>query len=454
MDIESEIVENVEMTHRKSSESSVIEDQMRQMTQEMGSITNTLKDLHNKFENRIDSLEIGLHRVRSRLSEVRDPDPEIHFNFSTNSQEQQMENVSRQNVTIANNMPSLMQNVDNQHATQSSATFGNTNTNHNFVQQNSMNNSTSCNLKMKVQAYDGQTDIGEYLTQFNLIAEINNWSYKPKSLYLASSLTGSARSLLTELTEFQKRDFDSLVELLRTRYGTRNKAEIYRSQLKSIHKHNDQSIPELAAQVKKLTRQAYPDANMELTEILALDYFIDSLDDSDIRLRLRECCQKSISEAETIAVRLETHKLADKQRMQNVNAYTGKNHHKINSKNEMETVLEKLEKLTDRVEKLDVQKNVNKRWGENERSHSDRDNTTHDHSNNDRNKFHAQGYRSNYRGYNNNRYSQNHNYSQDRNKFNGKNQNNGYHGNRNSNNRNLGNGSRSSWGTATRPHRM
>lgn len=95
----------------------------------------------------------------------------------------------------------------------------------------------------------------------------------------------------------------------------------------SMSRQKNQSIPELAQQVKKLTRQAYPDANSEVTEILALDCFIDSLDDSDLRLRLRECCPKSMNEAETLAVRLETHKLADKQRVQTVNAFTSQNKH-------------------------------------------------------------------------------------------------------------------------------
>ena len=143
------------------------------------------------------------------------------------------------------------------------------------------------------------------------------------------------------------------MEILRTRYGTKNTTDIFRSQLKSVTRQKGQPITDLAQQIRKLTRQVYPDANSDLREILALDAFIDSIDDSDIRLRLRECCPKSIAEAETVAVRLETHKLVDRQRLQTVNALTHENRTNIH-KTSMETVLDKIESLSQKVDKLDT----------------------------------------------------------------------------------------------------
>jgi hypothetical protein len=48
--------------------------------------------------------------------------------------------------------------------------------------------------------------------------------------------------------------------------------------------------------------------------VLSLEHFIDAIPDGDIRLRLREANPKNINEAETLAVRLETLKLADSQK--------------------------------------------------------------------------------------------------------------------------------------------
>ena len=61
-------------------------------------------------------------------------------------------------------------------------------------------------------------------------------------------------------------------------------------------------MPELAQSIKKLT-----------ISVLSLEHFIDAIPDGDIRLRLREVNTKNINEAETLAVRLETLKLAGRQ---------------------------------------------------------------------------------------------------------------------------------------------
>ena len=171
-------------------------------------------------------------------------------------------------------------------------------------------------LNVKPQPYDGSEDIEEYLNQFDILTEINNWTYSTKSLYLASSLKGGARAILSELDCHERRDYQSLVKALNNRFGSVHRSEIFRAKLQSRVKNDKETLPELAQSIKKLTRQAYPGAPASVTDILALDQFIDSLNDSDMRLRVREARPKNINEAEILAVRLETYKQAEKHRNQ------------------------------------------------------------------------------------------------------------------------------------------
>ena len=98
------------------------------------------------------------------------------------------------------------------------------------------------------------SDFDEFLCQFETTCEINAWKYKDKSLYLANCLTGEARSLLNELDPEGRRDYDTLIEKLKNRFGSVNRSEIYRTQLKSRTRNKGETIQELAQAIKKLVR--------------------------------------------------------------------------------------------------------------------------------------------------------------------------------------------------------
>ncbi|KXJ26789.1 hypothetical protein AC249_AIPGENE26432 [Exaiptasia diaphana] len=108
--------------------------------------------------------------------------------------------------------------------------------------------------KVKPSTYNGSTPWEDYLAQFELVAEINKWSMTSKATYLAN-----------------------------------------RSRLK------DEKLPELAQAIRRLTRQAYPEAPQQLRETLARDYFMDA----DMRWRIHQSRPKTLNDALTVAVELE-----------------------------------------------------------------------------------------------------------------------------------------------------
>ncbi|XP_063420634.1 basic-leucine zipper transcription factor A-like [Mytilus trossulus] len=68
---------------------------------------------------------------------------------------------------------------------------------------------------MKPQYYDCTEDLDDYLSQFEILAELNAWNYVTRSLYLAGSLKGDARTLLSELSPMERKDYQSLLEAYR-----------------------------------------------------------------------------------------------------------------------------------------------------------------------------------------------------------------------------------------------
>ncbi|KAK6174615.1 hypothetical protein SNE40_017855 [Patella caerulea] len=121
-----------------------------------------------------------------------------------------------------------------------------------YSRESTPNNHTSASTKMRPPSYNGTEELEDYLAQFEVLSELNRWDYKTKSLYLASSLDGSARSLLNELSHEKRRDYDSLVQILNLRFGSTNRSEIFKATLQTRTKQRNESISDVAQSIKKL----------------------------------------------------------------------------------------------------------------------------------------------------------------------------------------------------------
>ena len=229
--------------------------------------------------------------------------------------------------------------------------------NTNFSREVNRNELTNGGLKIKPQIYDGTDDFEEYLAQFQIMAELNGWNYNVKSLALASSLSGRARTLLAELDENKCRDFNALVSALRNRYGSENRSELFKAELQGKVRGRNETIPELVESIKKLTRRAYRNVTPDVADTLAIDYFIDAIPESEIRLRLKELGPKTMTEAENIAVKLETLRVADKQRGKPVRSLEQNSQ---NNENVVETRIKQLEQTVSNMSK-------NARYNKNDR---------------------------------------------------------------------------------------
>ena len=147
---------------------------------------------------------------------------------------------------------------------------------------------------------------------------------------------------------------------------------MFRAQLKSRVKGKTESISELSQAIKKLSRQSYPNASLDVIEALALDHFIDALTESDIRLRIREVGPKSLTEAEAMAIRLEAHRIADRQRTRLVGKIEqeGSDGEQKRVQNQMSSINKNVDHLHRRVEDLYKDKNPSAQNTRNRNSHN------------------------------------------------------------------------------------
>ncbi len=192
--------------------------------------------------------------------------------------------------------------------------------------------SSEAQRKMKRPAtYDGKSSWEDYYVQFEMVAEINEWSTHTKALELATSLRGSAMGVLTDLDVSQRRDYEVLVTALAARFEPANTAEIYRAKLKGRMRGKSETLSELAHHIRHLTRKAYPSVDLHVREHLALESFIESLNDGEMEWFIFQSKPKGIDQAVETALEFEAFRQGRRRRM-------GDRHHVRMSRGEPETL--------------------------------------------------------------------------------------------------------------------
>ena len=158
---------------------------------------------------------------------------------------------------------------------------------------------------IKVAVFDGKSSFKDYLGQFELAAFANKWDKQTSAIKLACSLRGSAAALLSDLTPGMKRDYDRLVKALTERFEPENQCELYKAQIKQRIRKKDEPLTELAQDIKRLTRMAYPSAFLDLRDTLSKDCFIEALNDADMELFICQKEPETLDDAVRIALKYE-----------------------------------------------------------------------------------------------------------------------------------------------------
>lgn len=199
----------------------------------------------------------------------------------------------------------------------------------------------------KPPKYDGSTSVKDYLVQFDMLMALNNWAKSRAALELATSLVGPAREVLSDMASYERTDFNMLTTALKNRFEPENQQQIYRVQLKQRLRKSNESLPELAHDIKKLVRKANPDASAIMREKLAQDAFIDALNERDLQWAVLQSDPDSVDEAVSTALQYEAiHKKVDAFQTQ----HQDRNMLRSTQPSEMDKFTEKFASMMERFE--------------------------------------------------------------------------------------------------------
>ena len=162
--------------------------------------------------------------------------------------------------------------------------------------------------------FNGSVFWCDYQAHFEMCSEVNKWNELEKAQYLAVSLRGSAQQVMSDLSDYERRNYNTLVKAISNRFNPDRQTELYKAQLRCRKRQPNESIPELGQAIKRIVRLAYPNANFELIDSLSRDHFLDAISDSNLRMQIYQARPTSIDEAVCVAIEFEAYQKAESQR--------------------------------------------------------------------------------------------------------------------------------------------
>ncbi|XP_036148536.1 uncharacterized protein LOC118647560 [Monomorium pharaonis] len=146
---------------------------------------------------------------------------------------------------------------------------------------------TKLGFKLKPDTFDGTVPLREFLSQFLLIARANLWDNASKSVALAASLRGEARTVLESLEDVEVFSFEELKSKLELRFGegifTQNSYSLFTNRKQK----SGESLAAFGAELERLSRLAYPECPFSVRDKIACSQFISAVSNNFLRRTLQ-----------------------------------------------------------------------------------------------------------------------------------------------------------------------
>ena len=117
-------------------------------------------------------------------------------------------------------------------------------------------------------------------------------------------LSGDAAILVWSQNNREQLTVEQLQELLRERYGSAKQEEKFHAEMRARRRKENEDLPALRADISRLMLLTFPGDVSSIGQKMAIDYFLDALDDPDFELKISASEPKNLNETYTRALRL------------------------------------------------------------------------------------------------------------------------------------------------------
>jgi hypothetical protein len=153
--------------------------------------------------------------------------------------------------------------------------------------RNRPNEPVTRNPPVNFPPFSGDVDLEIYRRQCQALATCHNWSERDVASQVIANLRGDARELISLLPQGHELDLDAIWDILASRFSKVISCDTAKHQLLHYVQKKGQTFLNLSLELEKLVAKAYPTADNQTREQLAVDHFVKAINNSSLRYELR-----------------------------------------------------------------------------------------------------------------------------------------------------------------------
>ena len=158
---------------------------------------------------------------------------------------------------------------------------------------------------MEVRRFNGKDNVDEYLAQFEMAAQFNGWTESEMTAALLCALDGPARGILSDFDEPTNARYSTVKRALQKRFNPADVTDIHEQALSQLRLQRGQNIRELAQEVGRLARKAYPDLGSRQRERFSIKALLNAIGDRDTIFYMKDKDPRDLEDACSIFERYE-----------------------------------------------------------------------------------------------------------------------------------------------------
>ena len=156
--------------------------------------------------------------------------------------------------------------------------------------------------------FSGDGKFDDWKEHFENVAAVNSWTDDEKLLWLKVRLTGKAQKAFKRLGDADRADYKKAMEALLERFEPASKRELYVAEFQVRRKKKNESWADFADDLMSLADKAYADLQEEARERLALNAYLEQIDDTQISFSVKQKRPRTLDEAVSATLEMESYK--------------------------------------------------------------------------------------------------------------------------------------------------